>query len=129
MTTASPTTAAPRWQTYALYALMALLTLAFLFSGGMKLAGAQMNVDNFARWGYPLWFMYLTGLIEVGSALLLWSRKTRLIGALGLVGTMIGAIVTHLTHGEAAMIVAPLVLLALAAIVAWANRPRSVQAA
>jgi uncharacterized membrane protein YphA (DoxX/SURF4 family) len=105
---------------------MALLTLGFLFFGGMKLAGAQMNVDNFTRWGYPLWFMYLTGLIEVVSALLLWPRKTRLIGALGLVGTMVGAVATHLTHGEAAMIGVPLVLLVLAAIVAWANRPRSV---
>jgi putative oxidoreductase len=126
MTTASRTSAAPRWQTYALYALMALLTLAFLASGGTKLAGAQMNVDNFTRWGYPLWFMYLTGLIEVGCALLLWPRKTRLIGALGLVATMVGAVLTHLTHGEAAMIGAPVVLLGLAAIVAWANRPRSV---
>jgi putative oxidoreductase len=125
MAAVSPTTAAPRWQSYALYVLMALLTIGFLFFGGMKLAGAQMNVDNFTRWGYPLWFMYLTGLIEVGSALLLWPRKTRLIGALGLVGTMLGAIVTHVINQETAMIGIPIVLLVLAAIVAWANRPRS----
>lgn len=122
MTTAPQTRTAPRWQTYAVYAVMALLTLAFLLSGGSKLAGAQMNVEGFTAWGYPLWFMYVTGLIEVVCAILLWPRQTRLIGALGLVGTMLGAIATHLVNGEG--FVAPAVLLLLAAFVAWSSRPR-----
>jgi uncharacterized membrane protein YphA (DoxX/SURF4 family) len=110
------------------YAAMALLTFMFLFAGGTKVAGAEMNVANFTRWGYPLWFMYLTGLIEVVCAILLWPRKTRLIGALGLVATMLGAIVTHLMNQEAGMMVMPLILLALASFVAWASRPRASQA-
>jgi putative oxidoreductase len=124
MTTAPQTRTAPRWQTYALYAVMALLTLGFLFFGGTKLTGAQMHVENFTRWGYPAWFLYVTGLIEVVCAILLWPRQTRLIGALGLVATMLGAIATHLVNGEAAFIAMPVVLLALAAFVAWNNRPR-----
>ncbi|HEY0737008.1 MAG TPA: DoxX family protein [Herpetosiphonaceae bacterium] len=124
MTTAPQTRSTPRWQTYAVYAVMALLTLGFLFFGGMKLAGAQMNVDNFTRWGYPIWFMYLTGLIEVVGAVLLWPQRTRLIGALLLVATMLGAIATHLVNGEAAFIAMPVVLLLLAAFVAWSNRPQ-----
>jgi putative oxidoreductase len=124
MTTTSQTRTAPRWQTYAMYAVMALLTLGFLLFGGMKLTGAQEMVNNFIRWGYPAWFVYVTGLIEVGSALLLWPRKTRLIGALGLVATMLGAIATHLVNGEANAINIQPVLLALAAFVAWSSRPR-----
>lgn len=123
MTTAPQTRTAPRWQTYAVYAVMALLTLGFLMSGGTKLAGQQMHVESFTRWGFPLWFMYLTGLIEVVGTVLLWPQRTRLIGALLLVGTMLGAIATHLVNGEAAMVVAPVVLLLLAAFVAWSNRP------
>ncbi|HEX6292524.1 MAG TPA: DoxX family protein [Herpetosiphonaceae bacterium] len=125
MSSVSQTQTAPRWRTYALYVVMALLALAFLGSGGTKLAGAEMNVTNFARWGYPLWFMYLTGLIEVVCAILLWPRQTRLIGALGLVATMVGAILTHLVNQEATMIGLPLVLLVLAGIVAWSSRPRT----
>lgn len=129
MSAVSPTRPAPRWQTYTLYAIMGLLTLAFVLSGATKLAGAEMYVTNFTKWGYPIWFMYLTGLIEVVCAVLLWPRQTRLIGALGLVATMVGAILTHLLNQEAAMIAAPVVLLVLAAIVAWINRPRSLRAA
>lgn len=124
MTTAPQTRTTPRWQTYAVYAVMALLTLGFLLFGGGKLAGQQMNIDNFTRWGYPIWFMYLTGLIEVVGAVLLWPQRTRLIGALLLVGTMLGAILTHVINGEAAFAAMPAVLLLLAAFVAWSNRPR-----
>lgn len=124
MTIAPQTHTTPRWQTYAVYAVMALLTLGFLMFGGSKLAGQQMHVENFARWGYPTWFMYLTGLIEVVGAVLLWPQRTRLIGALLLVATMLGAILTHLVNGEAAFITMPVVLLLLAAFVAWSNRPR-----
>lgn len=124
MTTAPQTRTAPRWQTYAVYAVMALLTLGFLMSGGTKLAGQQMHVEGFIRWGYPIWFMYLTGLIEVVAAALLWPQRTRLIGALLLVGTMLGAIATHVVNGEAAAAGAPAVLLLMAAFVAWSNRPR-----
>ncbi len=125
MTTTTKSTNRPArtWQTYAIYALMALLTLAFVVTGGGKLAGAQMQVDNFVRWGYPTWFRYLTGALELAGVVLLWLRPTRFYGAVLLVGVMAGAVLTHLTHSEAAMAPVPFVLLVLAAIVAWNNRP------
>lgn len=124
MATMTGTRTAPRWQTIALYILMALLTLQFLFAGGTKLAGSEMQVANFTRWGYPIWFMYLTGLIEIASAALLWPRQTRLIGALGLIGVMLGAHLTHILNQEWYMLPMVFVLLVLSAIVAFANRPR-----
>jgi putative oxidoreductase len=99
-----------------------LLTLVFLFAGGSKLAGAQMHVESFARWGYPQWFRVLTGLIEVTCAIGLWVPKARGVAAIGLVATMLGAIYTHLAHDEAKMSGIPLALLILAAIVAYARR-------
>ena len=54
-----------KWQVYTIYGLMGLLTLAFVLSGGTKLVGADMHVQNFTNWGYPLWFMYITGLVEI----------------------------------------------------------------
>ncbi len=106
-------------------AVSILLGLAFLGAGGSKLAGAQMHVENFARWGYPAWFQYVTGLIEVLGALMIFLPSTRFHGAVMLVCTMIGAVATHLNSGEASMIGAPLVLMVFSALVAWSHRPSS----
>ncbi len=129
MAAVSQSRTTPRWRTYALYAVMALLTVAFLMAGGTKLAGAEMHAGNFTRWGYPLWFMYLTGLIEVTCSVLLWPRQTRLIGALGLVAVMLGAHLTHIVNQEWSMLPMVFVLLVLAGIVAWGSRPRRLQTA
>ncbi|MEX0741720.1 MAG: DoxX family protein, partial [Phycisphaeraceae bacterium] len=48
------------------------LALAFLFAGGSKLAASEMQVEGFAEWGFPLWFMYLTGALEVLAAVLIF---------------------------------------------------------
>ncbi len=106
-------------------AVSILLGLAFLGAGGSKLAGAQMHVENFARWGYPAWFQYVTGLVEVVGALMTLVPATRFYGAVLLVCTMAGAVVTHLNAGEGSMIGAPITLMVLSALVAWGHRPVS----
>jgi putative oxidoreductase len=78
----------------------ALLVIVFLGSGLAKLASLEYELVAFARWGYPLWFMYLTGVIEVlGGLALLWRRFTALVAA-GLGCFMIGAVATHAVHAE-----------------------------
>jgi uncharacterized membrane protein YphA (DoxX/SURF4 family) len=103
-------------------AVSVLLTLAFIGSGGSKLAGVPEMVQNFARWGFPGWFIYLIGVLEVLGAVGLWVRPVRAFASLGLGGVMIGAALTHLTHGEAAKAFAPLVLLGLTAFLTYARR-------
>ena len=125
MTTAVETQSTPKWQTYAVYVIMGLLTLAFVMAGGTKLMGQEMHVENFIRWGYPGWFMYVTGLIEIGSVILMWIPKTRLYGALGLVAVMLGAVATHTINSEPEMFPVVGTLLVLSGIVAWFNRPKS----
>ena len=75
-----------------------------------------MMTQEFAAFGYPLWFMYLTGLIELVSAVLVVIPRTSRIAAGLLICVMVGAIFSHLTHGQAAMIGAPVVLLILAVV-------------
>ena len=96
-----------------------LVALAFLGSGITKLTSQPMMVANFAAWGFPSWFLYVTGAIEVVSAILLLIPRAALIGTGLLICTMIGALLTHLTHGQAAMIGAPLVLLLLLLLFGW----------
>ena len=107
-----------RWYHYVIHLLSFLLGLLFIAVGGTKLAGMQMHVDNFARWQYPTWFMYVTGLVEVASALLIIFPPTRSYGATLLVFTMIGAIFTHLRAGEWFMLGNPIILLMLAVVIA-----------
>jgi len=47
--------------------LPVVLSLVFLASGGAKLAGLEFEIVAFERWGYPLWFMYFTGVVEVAG--------------------------------------------------------------
>lgn len=99
------------------------LTLGFLFSGGMKLIAHEMQVQNFENFGYPMWFMYLIGGLEVLAAVLIFLPPTRLWGALLIIVIMIGAIGTHLWHEEWVEVVYPGIPLVLAAFVAWQRRP------
>ena len=95
----------------------------FLMAGGSKLAGAQPMVEMFDAIGVGQWFRYVTGTIEVVSALLLLMPSTAAIGAALLVCVMVGAIITHLTilHTSPAM---PIVLLITCAIVFVLRRNR-----
>ena len=46
-----------------------LLALVFFLSGAAKLLGLEFEIQAFDRWGYPLWFMYLSGVVEVAGAI------------------------------------------------------------
>jgi len=105
----------------ALWVLQLALAAMFLLSGGSKLFGAPAMVALFDAIGIGQWFRYVTGAIEVGSALALLVPALAPYGAVALAATMLGAIVTHLFVVGGSP-VAPLVLLAGSAAVAWARR-------
>lgn len=106
---------------YGLIALKVVLAAAFAAAGLAKLAGAQMMVETFDKIGVGQWFRYVTGIIEVGSAILLFVTGKQAIGAALLVCTMIGAVLAHLfVLGPSAS--PALALGALSAIVLYAHR-------
>lgn len=109
---------AARW---ALLAIRAVLTAAFLAAGLAKLAGVEMMVATFDAIGWGQWFRYVTGAIEVGAAVLLWVPGLQALAAAALVATMSGAVIAHLVVlGPSA--VPALVLGLLAATVLYTNR-------
>jgi uncharacterized membrane protein YphA (DoxX/SURF4 family) len=105
-----------------------LLAAVYFFVGGMKLAGGQMMIDEFVRYGYAGWFMYVVGAAELTGALLLLIPRTALYGAIVLSVVMIGAMYTHLTHQEAPNALGPLVLFILLLFVAASRRGTAVPA-
>ncbi len=105
----------------ALWIVTGLLACMFVFSGSMKFASAEM-ADHFTQWGYPDWFRVLIGAIEIGAGLVLLIPRTALYAAVALGVVMVGAVATHLRHGEVPQAAVPLVLLALLAMVGYVRR-------
>ena len=93
----------------------------FMLSGGLKLAGAPVMVTLFDSIGVGQWFRYVTGSIEVASAVALLVPSLAPFGALALVPTMVGAIATHLFVVGGSAVPATVLLTASLAI-AWARR-------
>lgn len=108
--------------TYGMYAIMALLTLIMLAAGVTKLLGNEMLAQQFVNFGYPTWFFYLTGIIEIAAAILLWPRQTRQIGGLLILVTMIGALYSNITVGASQFYIVNSVIGLLGLAVAWVNR-------
>ena len=98
--------------------LVAWALAAFFLIGAVGNILAPPNViADYARWGYPGWFHYLTGVLELSVAVLLVRRKTRRAGALlgGLV--MTAAAVTLILHAEVTHAIAPTTVLLLLILV------------
>jgi putative oxidoreductase len=105
----------------ALWLVQIALAGMFLLAGGSKLLGAPAMVGLFDAIGIGQWFRYLTGLIEVGSALALLVPSFAVFGALALVATMVGAIAVHLFILGASPAL-PAILLLGSTGVLWARR-------
>lgn len=103
-------------------AVSVVLALVFVASGVAKLASLEFELAAFARWGYPLWFMYATGVIEVVGGLALLVRRVSALASVGLGGMMIGAVATHAMHAEWPMLILASAIMALAFWRAYAGR-------
>ncbi len=104
--------------------LEVLLGLAFLGAGGPKLAGAKGQKEMFTHLGYPEWFLYVAGAVEVfgGLGMLagIFSPLWALLAGLLLAAQMIGALVSHARAKDPTGRLAPAsVLLALALAVVF----------
>jgi putative oxidoreductase len=100
-----------------------LMAVLFVLAGGTKLASMQMHVDQFVHWGYPMWFMYVVGAIEVCGAVALLIPAMRFYGAVLLTCSLAGASITLLRAGEASRLPLTVLLMISAALIAWLTRP------
>ncbi|MEQ1759644.1 MAG: DoxX family protein [Vicinamibacterales bacterium] len=112
------------WGRIALWAVQIVTALAFLAAGFAKLTAAPAMVQMFATIGVGQWLRYLTGTIEVTSSILLLFPFTATLAALVLVGTMLGAVLAHLTILDSSP-VAPIVLMILCGAIGWGRRGAS----
>jgi putative oxidoreductase len=110
--------------TRALWVVSVATTGMFLMAGGSNLAGAPQMVQMFDVIGLGQWFRFLTGAIEVVSAVALLLPPLALSGALALAATMIGAVLTHLLviGGSPAPALTLLVATSFIAWTRWSRR-------
>jgi uncharacterized membrane protein YphA (DoxX/SURF4 family) len=105
-----------------------LLALAFGAAGTAKLAGAPQMVQVFEAIGFGQWFRYVTGVVEVGGAVLLLVPATGFLGGLLMAVTMVFGVATHLVLIGGNPVPA-IVLALLSAFVTWRLRPATPLAA
>ena len=78
--------------------LRVIIFIIFFAEGLTKLIGLQFQADLFTKWGYPIWFMYLIGAFELAGAIGLLVPILRIYANIGLIGIIIGAFYTHISH-------------------------------
>ena len=96
----------------------------FLMVGFFKLSGDPRMVGLFDAIGLGQWFRYVTGSLEVLGAVLLLIPRLSGLGALLLVGVMLGAVATHLFVVGGSPMMA-IILLIVTGVVAWGRRKRT----
>ncbi len=109
----------------ALWVLQFLIAVLFVAFGWAKLTSRPEMVAEFARYGYPNRFYLLVGAAECLGGVLLVLSRLHSYGAALLMVIMLGALPTHLLHGEFKNAIVPAVLLILLTLIAVVRRPAS----
>jgi hypothetical protein len=104
------------------HAVSVWLTVAAFFGAGVfNAVGTRATRASFVRWGYPGWWHWITGGLEIGSALLIALSLARAAGlALGAIVIVVASltVLRHRDYGH----LAPLgVFLALIALTAFSS--------
>ncbi len=103
--------------------LRVFLVLAFFAIGTAKLTASLGTVGWFSQLGWGQWFRYLTGLLDITGALLLFIPRWTWLGALVLACTIGTATVLNVLFPLHQNPLVPFVLTLLAATLAWLKRP------
>jgi len=89
------------WNSASFESILAMIVAAlFAVAGVVNLTRPGAVKRDFARWGYPAWFQWLCGALELLSAALLLGQQTRVLGLTLAGAIMIGAFFTLLRNRE-----------------------------
>lgn len=98
-----------------------VLAVFFVVGSLSNIVAPGSIYEEYLRWGYPGWFHFVTGSLELTAAILLFRAPSRLLGsALGCT-VMLAALATVVIHGEYGHAVPPLVVMALSLVVGWTS--------
>lgn len=104
---------------------------AFFVVGSLSNIVAPGSIyEEYLKWGYPHWFHFVTGSLELTAAILLFRATTRVSGAALGCTVMFAALATVIIHGEYAHAVPPLIAATWSWVVGWISwrRPTALPA-
>jgi hypothetical protein len=100
--------------------VLAWALAAFFVAGSLSNLFAPRSIyEEYLKWGYPHWFHFVTGSLELTAAVLLARAPSRLWGAALGCTVMSAALGTVIIHGEYGHAVAPLIVAGLSILVGW----------
>ena len=100
--------------------VLAWALAAFFVVGSLSNIFAPPSIYvEYLQWGYPHWFHFVTGTLELTTAVLLAQAQTRLWGSALGCAVMLAALATVTLHGEYRHEAAPLVAVALSILIGW----------
>lgn len=124
--TAPATTNRRRATDITLWTLQVLLAAFLLFaSAAPKFAGQRDAVETFTKIGWGQWLRYFTGTCEAAGAIGLLVPRLAAPAAVGLIGLMIGAVLTQLLVLTPAWALLPAAYAVLFMIIARYRRPQA----
>lgn len=112
-----------REKNIASWIIQVLVAGLFLMMALPKLMSSADTVANFERWGLPGKTYLIIGAFEMLGAIGLLIPKTSAFAAVGLIMIMMGALYTHLTHGETLMAMMPLMVMMMLLFVIYVRNP------
>ena len=80
--------------------LVWLLGAAFAAAGLVNAVGTPAGKSNFVRWGFPSWWCYLTGGLEIAVAVLIAIPTSRKAGLIVGAVVVAAAVLTVARHRE-----------------------------
>ena len=95
------------------WVLIAAFVIPGYIFGFKKFFAHKQSVENFKRFGYPLWFMHLLGLAEIAGSSLMLFNPTRIYGIAIFPVIIAGAVYTHLKVKDAKKVVMKPILVGL----------------
>jgi hypothetical protein len=108
-------------QRYVVWGLRLALGGFFAVHAGLKFFGYSADVELFDRIGLGQGFRHVTALAEATAAALILGQRTVALGALQIMATMAGAILTRITVLHSGFALEALIAL-VAAWLAWRYR-------
>lgn len=110
----------------AVWTIQILLAAFLLIASAMpKFAGQKDAVETFTKIGWGQWFRYFTGTCEAAGAIGLVIPRLATPAAIGLIGLMIGAVLTQVLVLAPAWALLPAAYAVLFAVIAWYRRPQA----
>ena len=108
-----------------LWLLTIFQALALGVAGFAKFGSADVWIEMFTGWGYPVWFSYLIGAAEMVGAIGLLVPRFATYAASGLFVIMVGALATIVINVDPLGVTAPSInLIALSIIAAARSKTR-----